>query len=368
MGNSLLVPVIPNILDAFDRSDSSAGLLVAASSLPGIAVAPIIGILADRLGRRAVLVPCLAVFGIAGVLTAIAPTFELMLLARFLMGFGGAGLVNLAIVLIGDNFEGSSRTHWIGINAGILTAALAIFPLIGGLIAEVGGWRWSLAPYSLGVFAAGAAWVILDRGRPANPPALGAQLRGAVRALRHPVVTWSVTGGAIVFAVIFGVFLTAMPGHLENDFGLGAGARGIVIGIPAISSSMAAFSLGRVRRRWSAGMVLVGSATLWVVAFLIIGTATILPLLIVGTLIYGLGEGAMLPTMQDAAIGTSPDEHRASVMATWTAFARLGQTVGPLLTALVLSGWGTQAALYGGAVGASLLLAVYVFSPLRQHR
>ncbi|MFP5489692.1 MAG: MFS transporter, partial [Acidimicrobiia bacterium] len=72
--------------------------------------------------------PCLAVFGAAGVAAVVAPTFEAMLAARFAMGFGAAGLVNLAITLIGDTYTGERRTFWIGKNAGVLTAGLAVFP------------------------------------------------------------------------------------------------------------------------------------------------------------------------------------------------------------------------------------------------
>ena len=57
LANTLVGPAIPDILDAFDQPDSRAGLFVAAGTLPGIGMAPVIGVLADRFGRRAVLVP-----------------------------------------------------------------------------------------------------------------------------------------------------------------------------------------------------------------------------------------------------------------------------------------------------------------------
>ncbi|MGB0147584.1 MAG: MFS transporter, partial [Ilumatobacteraceae bacterium] len=52
MANSLVSPLLPDILDTFDQSAGSAGPLVAAASLPGIFLAPIIGFAADRWGRR----------------------------------------------------------------------------------------------------------------------------------------------------------------------------------------------------------------------------------------------------------------------------------------------------------------------------
>jgi MFS transporter, ACDE family, multidrug resistance protein len=95
LSNSLLTANIPDILRELEQPDSRAGLLVAASPLPGVLMAPIIGVLADRYGRRQILVPCLVLFGVAGGLSAVAVDFRLLLLARFLQGVGGAGLINL---------------------------------------------------------------------------------------------------------------------------------------------------------------------------------------------------------------------------------------------------------------------------------
>src|SRR3546814_15254577 len=69
----------------------------------------LIGVLADRHGRRAVVVPCLIGFGVFGLLSALAPTFNALLLLRLLQGIGSAGLINLAVVLIGDHWDRSEE-------------------------------------------------------------------------------------------------------------------------------------------------------------------------------------------------------------------------------------------------------------------
>jgi MFS family permease len=88
----------------------TAGVFVTAGTLPGILMAPVIGVLADRYGRRAVPLSCPVRFGTFGLISALAPSFELLLLARLLQGIGAAGLINLAVVLIGDHWTGLERT------------------------------------------------------------------------------------------------------------------------------------------------------------------------------------------------------------------------------------------------------------------
>lgn len=364
MGNSLLAPAIPDILDTFGRDEGAAGLIIAATSLPGVFMAPIIGLLADRFGRRNVLVPCLAVFGASGVLVATAPSYGTLVAARFAMGFGAAGLINLAVVLIGDTFAGAERTRWLGRNAGMLTVALAVFPVISGFLTDAVGWRWALAPLAIGLVTAAVTWFVLDPPGPPHELTIHEQLAGARDALRSREIVTTVTGGFLAFAVIFGVFLTALPNHLEADFGLSARGRGLMLGLPAITSSIVAFNMSRIRRRVSTGGFLAVASAVWTGSFILIGLSPTLSLVVVGSLVYGLGEGALIPSLQDAAISRAPDRHRGAVMATWTACARLGQTTGPMLAAAIMAGASTSWALLAGAFGSAVMFVLFVASPI----
>jgi MFS family permease len=365
LSNSLLAPAIPDILEHFGKPDSSAGLLVAVGSIPGIVVAPLIGIMADRLGRRAVLVPCLLIFGVFGLVAATAQTFTVLILARLAMGFGSAGMINLAVVLIGDHFPNPvERTRVIGHNSAVLTLGLAIVPLTSGLVTDFAGWRWALAIYSLSIVSGVAAFMILDRSRPSAVGSIREQLGGAGIALRNPVIITTLVVGVLLFALVFGVFLTVLPSHLENEFGLSAGWRGAVIAVPAVPSTLMAFNLGRLKSRFGRAATVMACALGWAIAFTIIAAAPLLGILLLGTVLYGLGEGGLIPILQDAAVGEAPSEHRGAIVAVWVSSARLGQTIGPLAAGLILAGASTTAALWVGAAVAATLAVGLAFSPL----
>jgi MFS transporter, ACDE family, multidrug resistance protein len=361
LANTLIGPAIPDILDAFDRPDTSAGVFVAAGTLPGILMAPVIGVLADRYGRRAVLVPCLLGFGVFGLLSALAPTFGVLLALRLFQGIGAAGLINLAVVLIGDHWTGPERTKRVAQNAAVLTVSLAIFPPLGGLLTELGGWRLSFAPYALSLLTAIRIWRLLDRGRPTEAVTLRSQLGGAREAARQRDVLGSISIGFVIFVLIFGLFLTALPVHLEREFGLGAGARGLVIAAPAITSTIAALLLGRMRARFGAVALVAWAAVLFTIAFTIMGFAGALPILVAGAMLYGAGEGVFIPTLQDIVASSPPASQRGAVVAVWVGAARAGQTVGPLVAGSIYGAIGTgQTFVLGGLVAAGLVVAEVV--------
>lgn len=364
MGNSLVSPLLPDILDTFNRSAGSAGPLVAAASLPGIFLAPIIGFAADRWGRRPILTLCLVVFGSGGLLTALAPNFALLVATRFLLGIGSAGLINLGVVLIGDYFDGEERTTWIGRNAAMLTVGLAIIPLVSGVIGEFFSWRVATLGYGFGFVCAAYAWTVLRDEPTRAPQQLRSQLSGVGTAMKTPVIATTLVVGTISFAVVFGVFLTAMPSHLETRFSMTSGWRGFMISVPALSSALVGFNLGRIRRKVNVRWALATSALAWAVGMLFIGWAQVLPVLILGTLCYGLGEGALIPNLQEVAMSEAPQEHRGAVVATWVGFARLGQTIGPLLAGAMLSASGAPAVFVAGAVASALAAVIFVFGPI----
>ena len=330
MGNTLLAPAIPDILDDFGVGDGGAGLLIAATSFPGIFMAPVMGILADRLGRRRVLVPCLVTFGVFGTAAALAPTFGFLIAARFGMGIGAAGLINLAVVLIGDHWGPEDRTRLIGRNAAFLTVCLALMPPIGGVLTDLGTWRLALAPYSLALVTAIVAWRMLPPDRPDATVSVREQLGGIGDVVRQPAVLLILIGGAASFVMIFGVFLSTLPIHLENEFGYGASVRGLFLALPAVPSTLVAFNLERIRERVSARLLLVGCALAFAGGFALIGASETVALIVLGCLVYGIGEGALIPTLQTQAVELSPPEHRGAVVAVYVGAARLGQTIGPL--------------------------------------
>ena len=364
LANTTITPNIPDVLSDLDRSDGSAGLLVAAGASPTIFIAPVIGILADRYGRKRVLLPCLWIFALGAILGALSPTFNLLIAARLLQGAGGAGLINLALVLIADNWEGVERTRLIGRNSAVLTTALALLPSVSGVVAELTSWRVSVAIGIVAVPVAGVGMVVLPDVRPGPATTVGQQLRGAAQAVRNPVLLFVFAAGFLLFVVIFGVFLTALPVHLEERYGLGPAARGLVLSVPAIGATIAAFNLGRIRGVVALRLLLSASSFFIAVAAFGVAAAPTLLLVLVAMLLYGFGDGSLIPALQDVASSIPSADQRAAVLGAWVVAVRAGQTVGPLGAALLFATYSTEVAMI---VGASIFVVVgllFLFGPI----
>ncbi len=354
--NTLVAPGIPDILDGLGVSRGLAGLIVASATFPGIFLAPTVGVLADRYGRREVLVPCLTIFGVAGGLVVFAPSLWVLVALRILQGAGSAGLINLAVVLIGDHWDGTERVRRIGRNSAVLTVCIAVFPAIGGFLTDLGGWR---APFGVYPVALATVWFVL-RHLPPTPSSdvrVSDQLREALVVLRTPALLVTIGTGIVLFILIFGLLLTVMPIYIEERFGLGAGSRGLIMGLPAVAATSAALSLGRIRERMAMRWIVVVASVLFTAALAMVAGAPTLLLLGFGVLVFGLGEGLMIPSLQDVAAGTTSSS-RGTVVAVWVGSARLGQTLGPLIAGAGLSLLGAGGSFAAGAVVAGALTVV----------
>ncbi len=156
MGTSSITPALPAVVRAFGVTMEQTGWLIAGFAMPGIVLSPIAGLLADRFGRKRVLVPSLLLFAAAGHACAYANGFDTLLALRILQGAGAASLGALNATLIGDLYDGNQRAQAMGYNGGMSSAAAAGYPLVGGALA-LAGWRY---PFVLPLLAVPSAVAI----------------------------------------------------------------------------------------------------------------------------------------------------------------------------------------------------------------
>ncbi|WP_245746570.1 MFS transporter [Nocardia altamirensis] len=136
--NVILAPII----DDLSINSTEAQWIQESYAIVFAALLLLTGRLADLYGARRLFVIGLAIFGATSLLAAIAPTGELLILARFLQGIGGALILPSSLTLVNATFTGKARGRAFAIWGSTIGAAAAVGPLLGGWLADF-SWRWA---------------------------------------------------------------------------------------------------------------------------------------------------------------------------------------------------------------------------------
>jgi MFS family permease len=137
-----LPPAMPKLLAHFASVPGAALLVPLIATAPSACIAlfsPVAGLLADKIGRRRIVLGSIAIFTASGLTPLFVDSLPLILASRLITGVANAALLTVGTTLIADYFEGAARRRWLAFNgvAGSLLITLAM--LAGGLLAD---WSW----------------------------------------------------------------------------------------------------------------------------------------------------------------------------------------------------------------------------------
>lgn len=360
IGTDLFVvsPLLPDIAEEFRVTAGAAGNSVTVFSVAYMVGAPFIGGLADRLGRRTVLMAGLVVFGLANVLTGLAPGFGVLLAARVLAGLSAAAVTPSVQSLVGQVAPAERRGSWMAVATAGFLISLSVGAPAGTAVASWLSWRETFV--GLGVLAAVLALVNLSAwSGKAGAVAAGAAGAGAGAAATLPAKVRAVSVTGLWAFAVYSLY-TYLGTGLREVAHLGTGAVAAALAVYGIGAVAGSLSGGRLADRYGTGRVVVGSLLLLSVLEVSLDLAFHAPdaVLIAALGLFALAAYPCLPAYQSRLVATFPVSS-GSVMAWNSCFMYLGTSLGAAAGGTLLSSAGFSWIAPTGAVVALLGALVY---------
>src|SRR5262245_61340488 len=351
-----LDPLIPSIANNLAVEAKSVALLSTAFALPFAFVQPILGPLADMVGKIRLMVTCLAVIIIVSCVSALAQSFAVLMLARIVCGMATGGIFPVGLAIIADAVPVAERqvaiARWLAITIGgnLIGAAFA------GMVGDLLGWRavfWIIG--GCGAAALLNAWINLRAVASRTSPRLNLRAipAGYQGIFANPRAKFCFAAVFLEGVAVFGLF----PFVALILFTAGeprAAIAGIVIGGFSIGGVVYSLLVRLLTRRWQPSRLMFGGGVVAASAFLIIAANPPWPVQLAAFLVLGIGFYSLHGSIQVEATELSSSA-RGAATSLHSLFFFLGHATGPVLYGLAFARLGAGPAVVLGGV---LLLLV----------
>jgi MFS transporter, DHA1 family, multidrug resistance protein len=371
------LPALVAVTQDLHTQSSLVGLTLSLF-MAGFAVSPIVyGPLADRNGRRPLLMAGLLLFVVGGLGAAAAPSIGLLLVSRLVQGAGAGAGMTLAFAIVRDLFAGRQAQARLAAIAVVANVAPIIAPTVGAALLGLVGWRGIYGVTVLaGVLLLTTVGFGLAETLPQHKRASTVTLRGLVRDYGSVLSYRDAMANILINGLGFGwmfAYVTGSPLVFLGEMHLPAGVYGGLFACTGAGIVAGALLNGRLAHRGASAVVLLGIAMIGaatVTLLLLALTATrhevplpvLMPLLVLATFCFGLAT----PSASHGALAPMP-ELAGIAGGLLTSMQMLGGALASLLVSLLFPRLG--AAAMAGVMATCALTAFAIYqSSLRRPR
>lgn len=359
-GGSLVGPILPAMLNLEGATSRNVGLALSAYTFAAMVATPLLGPVADRFGRKAVIVPSVLVFGTAGLLITFSRSFWLVLVWRALQGIGVGGMLNTVVAAIGDIYAEPQRSRAMGWRVTVQGLTNATVPFISGTLATL---AWFLPFYIHSTAIVLGLLTAFKFKEPAGSSRTQRYMRKALGAIANTRAIWLFFSNFMGFVLLYGI-VVYMPILVVQQLGLTTLHSGLAISTAAGVAALTASQSGWTSRHFSEEIRVLWGFACCGLSHLLVALAGNYPFILFCMAVWGLGFGVLMSTLNTAAAGLVSTELRAGVLSIFTLLIYLGQTVSPPFFALFVKGGTVSGAFWAGSAISliPLLFTVYVAS------
>ncbi|WP_307808198.1 MFS transporter [Streptomyces oryzae] len=329
MAAAIIAPSLPAMREVFADTHGADLLVRFALTVTSLAIAvsaPVSGVVADRLGRRTLLVAGLGLYAVSGTAGYFAGDLYVLLATRALLGVAVGGITTAVSAAITDWFDGPRRASFLGLQQAFAGLGGVVFLPLAGLVAAV-DWR---APFW--IYAASAVVAVLAVRALRDQPRIARTAAPARAPAPRRPATGRILGLyvlALVATLAFYMAPTQLP-FLLDGYGGGPAVTGAVIAGSTLSSVLGALAFPSLRRRLPSTAITTVSVALLGVGWLLVGTAGGIARIVAGLLVGGAGVGLVVPNLNLRLGELAPPDRRGRVLSGLVTGIFLGQFLSPL--------------------------------------
>ncbi len=354
MAGATIAPGLPRMQTHFaDVPD--AGLLVRlVLTIVALSVAvfsPIAGIIADKFGRKPLLIFGLILYAVAGTSGLYLETLPTLLAGRVLLGIAVSSISTALSTLVADYFEGAARGRFISLQSAFTSFGGVIFLPLGGLLADI-SWHMPFAVYIASLMILPLAWMTLTE-----------PIRSTIKSTSKPALPpliWVIYALAFINFVVFYLGPTQMPFFLQNTVGLEPSVTGYVVALFTLSGAITALQFSKLRQRFSESTLTGIGFTLLGTGWLLFGMTQNIWIILLGMVISGAGGGILNPNFATWLANLAPIETRGQILGGLGTAIFLGQFVSPILAQPIVTAWGLNSVFTVGGIIALLTATMVV--------
>ena len=331
-GQGVVGPVLPLYARDFGVSATMVGLTLTVFALARLILNIPAGLIADRLGRRVLLIggPILTSIGMFG--SGFAGDIWSLLIWRFVAGAGSAFFMSGALIYLIDIAPPDLRARYVATNQWALSVGVALGPGIGGLVAE----RWGLAaPFHLvgviALFAAVYAVFRLPETRRSSSPERKDEspAREAARIARSgPFLAIAFVTGTI-FMTRAGTRATLVPLHADETLAWGPGELGLVFTVTGVMTLFTLWPATWATENIGRASVILFSGMTAALGTFVIGSSSTPMWFVLGNVILTLGTGTAGPAPAAFVADLFPERMRGLGVGLYRSAGDVGFVLGP---------------------------------------
>ncbi len=276
LGIDGILPALDDIAREFNILDPNERQLVVGTFLLATGIGSLFpGVMADRFGRKPLLMWGLAIFSVFSVASALVTSFTWLLVVRAIQGFACASLMVVPTAIVRDKFDGDAMARTLSMITAVFIIVPVIAPTLGQLVLEVSGWRTIFLLLSL-MGVAAAIWAATRLPETLHvefrqPIEMRPLARNMYIALTSRAAIGYVVGSGLVIGTVFG-YVNSAQQLLGEHFGAGDyfpyifGATAATMAVSSLVNSRIVGMFG-ARRVSHAGLmffILVSALQVWV--------------------------------------------------------------------------------------------------------